>query len=81
MTYRIVNYVPGITEKEVDETIKKSLDKWSRASQLKFERLTDPNKEADIMIKFVKGYHGDNRPTDGPGLELAHAFFPLDNTG
>lgn len=81
LTYRIVNYMPGITEKEVDETIKKSLDKWSRASQLKFERITDPNKEADIMIKFVKGYHGDNRPTDGPGLELAHAFFPLDNTG
>ena len=81
LTYRIVNYTPDLTKKEVDDTIKKALDQWSSASQIKFERITDPNKEADIMIKFVSGYHGDSRPADGPGKELAHAFFPLDNTG
>jgi len=81
LTYRIVNYTPDLTKKEVDDTIQKALDQWSSASQIKFERITDPNKEADIMIKFVSGYHGDSRPADGPGKELAHAFFPLDNTG
>lgn len=54
---------------------------WSAASQIKFERVTDSKTEADILIKFVSGYHGDGRPTDGPGKELAHAFFPLDNKG
>lgn len=54
---------------------------WSAASQIKFERVTDSNKDADILIKFVTGYHGDGRPADGPGKELAHAFFPLDNKG
>ena len=81
LTYKIVNYTPDLKKKEVEETIKKSLDTWSAVSQLKFERVTDPNKEADIMIKFVSGFHGDSRPADGPGKELAHAFFPLDNTG
>ena len=54
---------------------------WSAASPIKFKRVTDPNTEADILIKFVSGYHGDSRPADGPGKELAHAFFPLDNKG
>lgn len=81
LTYRIVNYTPDIPKKDVDNTIKKALDQWSNVSQIKFERVIDPNKEADIMIKFVTGYHGDSRPADGPGKELAHAFFPLDNTG
>lgn len=83
LTYRIVNY-PSATKlkvKEVDDTIRKSLDSWSAVSQIKFERITDNNTEADIMISFVTGYHGDSRPADGPGKELAHAFFPLDNKG
>lgn len=81
LTYKIVNYTPTLSTKEVDDTIKKSLDMWSAASQIKFERVTDSKTEADILIKFVSGYHGDGRPADGPGKELAHAFFPLDNKG
>ena len=81
MTYKIVNYTPKLTSKQVDDTLKKSLDMWSTVSQIKFERVTDAKTEADIMIKFVSGYHGDSRPADGPGKELAHAFFPLDNKG
>ena len=76
-----MNYTPKLSTKEVDDTIKKSLDMWSAASQIKFKRVTDSETEADILIKFVTGYHGDGRPTDGPGKELAHAFFPLDNKG
>jgi len=81
LTYKIVNYTPKLSTKEVDDTIKKSLDMWSAASQIKFKRVTDSSTEADILIEFVSGYHGDGRPADGPGKELAHAFFPLDNKG
>lgn len=57
---------------------------WSKASQLKFKNVKDEqtkDEEVDILISFVRGYHDDSRPADGPGKELAHAFFPLDNKG
>ena len=65
----------------MDQTIEKALEMWSKASGLAFKREDDFTVEPDISIKFVLGYHGDGRPTDGPGKELAHAFFPLDNKG
>ena len=53
---------------------------WSNASQLTFKTVTLPNVKADINIKFVVGFHGDSRLTDGPGKELAHSFFPDENS-
>ena len=77
LSYRIVNYTPDLSKEEVDRTIQKAADMWANVSSLTFTKITDPNQDADILIKFVRGYHGDSRPADGPGKELAHAFFPL----
>ena len=66
----------------MDKTFEKALNLWESASGLTFKREDNPDLEPDIRVKFVTGFHGDTRPADGPGGELAHAFFPgPDNQG
>lgn len=76
LTYRIEKYTSDIPTEEVDNTVAKAIDMWSSASGLTIKREDNPDLPADIRIYFVTGFHGDTRPADGPGGELAHAFFP-----
>ncbi|ESN96715.1 hypothetical protein HELRODRAFT_189343 [Helobdella robusta] len=52
----------------------KELEDWSAVSSLNFQRTSDSN--SNIQLAFYKGNHGDEAAFDGPGLVLAHAFFP-----
>ena len=54
---------------------------WKDASKLSFRRLSDNDNNADIIVKFGVGNHGDFYPFDGPGGTLAHGFYPGSNTG
>ncbi|XP_005378672.1 PREDICTED: interstitial collagenase [Chinchilla lanigera] len=74
LTYRIMNYTPLLPKSVVDDSIKKAFELWSEFSPLTFTRIFQG--EADIMISFIRGDHGDNNPFDGPGNRLAHAFGP-----
>ena len=78
LTYAIENFPAKLSREDVEITVRKALQMWSNMSQLTFTRVT---AKPDINIKFVTGFHGDGHPTDGPGMELAHAFSPLNNTG
>lgn len=49
---------------------------WSKYSGLRFEQVFHP--DADIIVAFGSGYHGDFFPFDGPGRTLAHAFYPYE---
>lgn len=81
LTYKIQSFSSDLSREDIESTVEKALQMWSNVSQLSFTRVSAPDDNADIDINFVTGFHGDGHPTDGPGKELAHAFFPLNNTG
>lgn len=56
--------------------MQKAFQLWSRYSNLKFIRVYE--QDADIIVAFGTGYHGDRFPFDGPGKVLAHAFYPYE---
>ncbi|XP_046540641.1 neutrophil collagenase isoform X2 [Equus quagga] len=75
LTYRIINYTPHLLLRaDVERAFERAFKEWSGASPLKFKKISQG--EADIMIAFYQGDHGDNSPFDGPNGILAHAFQP-----
>uniref|UniRef100_A0A3B4DCB0 interstitial collagenase n=1 Tax=Pygocentrus nattereri TaxID=42514 RepID=A0A3B4DCB0_PYGNA len=79
LTYRIENYTPDMSQAEVDHSIKRAFQVWADVTPLRFTRIY--SGEADIMISFVVGDHGDRSPLDGPNGILAHAFAPAPGIG
>ncbi|XP_078077558.1 stromelysin-1-like [Mustelus asterias] len=79
ITYRIVNYTPDLRKGEVDTAVALALKVWSDVTPLTFVRLH--TGEADIMILFARGNHGDFNAFDGESGILAHAYAPGPNIG
>ncbi|XP_008563739.1 PREDICTED: stromelysin-1-like, partial [Galeopterus variegatus] len=74
LTYRIVNYTQDLPKDDVDSAMEKALKVWEEVTPLTFSRIYQG--EADIMISFAVGEHGDFAAFDGPGKVLAHAYAP-----
>lgn len=64
--------LPGNEEKTV---ISQAFGLWAAQSPLTFTETTNEN-DANIVIEWAAGDHGDGDPFDGPGDVLAHASFP-----
>ncbi|KAL1782057.1 matrix metalloproteinase-20 [Sigmodon hispidus] len=79
LTYRVSKYTPSMSPAEVDKAVEMALRAWSTAVPLNFIRIN--SGEADIMISFETGDHGDSYPFDGPRGTLAHAFAPGEGLG
>ncbi|XP_067881040.1 matrix metalloproteinase-19-like isoform X1 [Heterodontus francisci] len=76
LTYRIQNYTPDMIRSEVEKAIQTVFKYWSDVTPLTFQAIK--SGQADIVILFARGSHGDNMRFDGPGRTLAHAFIPED---
>lgn len=79
VTYRILNYTPDMLQADVDEAIARAFQLWSSVTPLRFTRVY--GGQADIMISFASGFHGDFYSFDGPGRTLAHAYAPGSGIG
>uniref|UniRef100_A0A3B4ASW5 Peptidase metallopeptidase domain-containing protein n=1 Tax=Periophthalmus magnuspinnatus TaxID=409849 RepID=A0A3B4ASW5_9GOBI len=79
ITYRITQYTPDLSQRQVDATIAQAFELYSDVIPLNFKQIYSGT--ADIMILFKGGYHGDFYPFDGAGGVLAHANSPGRNQG
>nr|XP_056714680.1 matrix metalloproteinase-20 [Euleptes europaea] len=79
LTYRVSKYTSSLSNSEVDKAVEMGLRAWSNSAPLNFVKAK--TGEADIMISFQSGDHGDSYPFDGPRGTLAHAFAPGEGLG
>ena len=77
--HSVKDWAHGMDTRFVLDQFRKAFKVWSDASALTFTETR--RADADIVIGFYKGFHGDQYTFDGRGNVLAHAFFPGGDIG
>ncbi|XP_057812409.1 metalloendoproteinase 3-MMP-like [Salvia miltiorrhiza] len=67
-------FLPNFPANAVDP-VARAFQKWQSSTHFTFAR-AQTNQNADLVIGFLRGDHGDGSPFDGRGGILAHAFAP-----
>uniref|UniRef100_H2Z0T6 Peptidase metallopeptidase domain-containing protein n=1 Tax=Ciona savignyi TaxID=51511 RepID=H2Z0T6_CIOSA len=76
ITYGFRMYTDDMSTVQQQDAVARALEVWSRDTPLVFTQVSQWQKDVNIMISFLRGYHNDGYPFDGPGHTLAHAFYP-----
>ena len=75
ITYFFVNGTNKISGETERDLIRAAFKLWADETPLSFNEVAD-SAQADILIGWAEGEHGDGDPFDGPGDVLAHASYP-----
>lgn len=75
ITYVFVNETGQLSGNSEHDVIRQAFALWQQDTPLTFTEVFN-EAEADIVIGWAFGEHGDGDPFDGPGDILAHASFP-----
>ena len=68
-----------MTRDDIRRIIYVALGKWQAVANINFKEVS--SQQADILVSFAPGSHGDPYPFDGRGGTLAHAYYPYKNFG
>lgn len=80
LTYFFQNGTDDIIGDNERNAVEQAMDIWENSSEITFTEVFNPFN-ADIVIRWATGDHGDGSNFDGIGGVLAHAFFPPPNSG
>jgi hypothetical protein len=75
IAYYFINDTNKLNGDSERELVRQAFDLWAEQTPLSFTEVNN-RADADIVIGWASGEHGDGDPFDGPGDVLAHASFP-----
>lgn len=75
ITYFFINGTQKISSTDEHELVRQAFALWAAETSLTFTE-TSSRQDADILIGWAEGEHGDGDAFDGPGDVLAHASYP-----